>query len=106
MERDGITRIYRTVGFISACEVYPQNKPYEERLQGKALEEVSGRADYKCIGIDTGKKLEKKWSVYPKPRGMHFAIDIMGLQPEEEYSKLAQILEGKAGKKGLTIVLS
>lgn len=115
MERDGITRVYITSARNDAWEAYPKNRPYEDRLTDDEALEVLSRVDFRCVNSESfgvnpdgswGKKVIDEWGVYPKPEGKGFNVNRKGWKSQERMSKLAKILERKAGKKGLTIIVS
>ncbi len=109
MEFDGKTRIYITGSNKTAWQTYPEYTGRESRLEGAPAAEILERADYRAVdyaSYDNGTLTKKTWIVFPEGTDESFELDRMGLRHDEEYPKLAEALEVRAGKKGLTITVS
>lgn len=117
MEPDGITRVYITSASKEAWLMYPEETHHESRLQGSAAQEVLKRADFHAVNIKSfevnpgrygsrGETISDEWGVFPLPDGEQFDVNRKGWKHSERYSRLAQVLEKRSGKKGLTILVS
>ncbi len=114
MEKDGKTRVYITSASNEAWEAYPGNKPYDERVTGEAALAILASVDFRGVNAESfkvnpdgrlGEQVMDVWSM-STTHGKRFDVNRKGWKHKERYSKLAKILEKRAHKKGLTIVVS
>jgi len=113
-EKDGQTRVYITSARNEVWEVYPEEKPYDERIVGEAALAILSRVDFRGVNSESfkiqpdgqwGEKVRDEWGMF-SPDGKSFSVNRKGWKSDEHYSKLAKILQKRAHKKGLTIVVS
>lgn len=113
MERDAVTRVYVSSAEGNAQQVYPYAEPYGCRLIGDEAEDVLSRAEFTAVNCEAfesnpdgswGEQVTNEWGVCPKG-GERFSVDRTGWTREEQYAKLVAILEKKAGKTGLTVLV-
>lgn len=117
MENDSVTRVYITSGEGDAWEQYPNKQNFEDRLLGLVAQAVLAPCDFRGVnyevftlkpgpGIKYDKKVSGVWGFTDKSNGTTFDVDKTQWSHDEKYSKLAEELEKRSGKKGLTIVVS
>lgn len=123
MEKDRKTRVYLTGGGEPhVIEVFPKNGMHgkDEIKEDKANAILSntdyrgvyfwqGQRDLRTHGF--GKTDREGYGFEEKQTSERFDISIMDWKPGEKhdqkgYKKIADILEKRSGKKGLTIVIS
>lgn len=119
-EKDNITRVYTRGIFSTLREMFPVEvslKDYHGWLWGDQVKDAFTRADYiadstlihilkKSGNPESGKMVVKEWSVLTRPDGERFSIDVTEWNQNEKFTKLAEHLETRTGRKGLTIIAS
>ena len=116
-EKDGKSRIFITGGDNAAWLTYPKEEAvsHDNRLTNGPAQEVLKRADYRGVYQHIserdrkgkhGKTIKEGYGFFEKD-GTHFDVDLKGITfSEKGDQKLVKTLEERAGKKGLTIVVS
>ena len=113
METDGVTRVFVTGGGEPKVrQVWPVRE--ETEITGEMAKIVLERAEFRCVSViysnrGTHKTTRILWDVYPKnwkTAQELFEVNRKGWTGDQHYSKLAEALERRTGKKGLTIVVS
>jgi hypothetical protein len=113
MERDGLTRVYTVTPDNSwGRVVHPDGG---KRLKFREVVSLLKRTDYRCLNRETykllpggewGECLKNIYDVTGARGKEEFEVNKIDWPSDERYARLAQALEDKAGKKGLTIVCS
>ena len=113
MEIDGKTRVYLTSG-ENAWEIYPVQTRHEDQLVGVAAQAVFSHVDFRGVyHLVTSRATLQKTTAIREGFGIEdintherFDISTLGLPLLDGDIKVANELEKRTGKKGLTIVLS
>lgn len=102
MEKDRVTRVYFGP---SGREAYPVNEALTPVKSKETINAINGRADFIAVSMTSGGKTQK-WGVHPQPEGERFEIDSSRVRWPHQYKDLANQVEKRTKKKGLTIVIS
>lgn len=117
MEPDGITRVYLYSGENTVWPTYPEKTRWEFRLKGTEAEKVLARVDFVAeesdtfnrvfLGILGKRRTVNKWALFLNFRGVgkQFSVNRREVGDPERWSDLAELVQKRTRRKGLTILV-